>query len=238
MKHCSRTTPRTIVREATDTIRSCGTFNDDCAGYRSGQRDVAQGRLCKSLAATFVAVVSKPSCEYGLRCRVWRGRLFVIPKYFDALLDAEADDRRRTEFAMAACSSVLKNSRTPFFPEFTDHSYDHINQVLRAAASLVPDEVISLGVLTSTDASFLSVGVLLHDLAMHLTPDGFAQLIRPRTGGLSLPWVMSTGRGFGQTSCLKQSISTKFNSWSCLVDRRQLVRQISSQTYGPMSIGS
>src|SRR5690349_17359702 len=62
-----------------------------------------------------------------------------------------------------------------FFPEFTDHGVKHIQGVLDATAELLTPEAREL--LTPQDVAVLTIGVLLHDAAMHLTADGFLALI-------------------------------------------------------------
>lgn len=63
------------------------------------------------------------------------------------------------------------------FPEFTDHGVTHFQRVLYAADALLTPE--SRDLLTAQDTAVLTIAVLLHDAAMHLTPDGF--LARSRT---------------------------------------------------------
>jgi molecular chaperone HtpG len=67
------------------------------------------------------------------------------------------------------------NSKTPFFPEYTDHSWRHVTQTMAAASSLIRDE--AWPVTTPADAAILIFAVLLHDCGMHLTEDGFLALI-------------------------------------------------------------
>jgi molecular chaperone HtpG len=63
----------------------------------------------------------------------------------------------------------------PFFPEYTDHGPRHIADVLRTIDGIIPDE--SLPYISPVDAGVLIVAVLLHDVGMHLTEDGFRSLI-------------------------------------------------------------
>lgn len=70
----------------------------------------------------------------------------------------------------------LDANTTVFFPEYTDHSFTHLNEVLATAESIITDE--SWSTITSEDVSAMIVSVLLHDCAMHLTEDGFYSLIK------------------------------------------------------------
>lgn len=54
-----------------------------------------------------------------------------------------------------------------FFPEYTDHSYRHIQYVLETANNLMPNE--TLDILTKNDVFILCLSILFHDLGMHIT---------------------------------------------------------------------
>jgi molecular chaperone HtpG len=69
--------------------------------------------------------------------------------------------------------------RPTFFPDYTDHSVQHIQEVLETAVSLIRDE--AWPALTPGDAAVLVLSTLLHDSAMHLTREGFLALVRPGT---------------------------------------------------------
>ena len=70
----------------------------------------------------------------------------------------------------------IAQPRPTFFPEYTDHGPEHLSSVLSTASSLIPDP--AWRVVTPSDAAILALAVLLHDAAMHLTPDGFCHLAR------------------------------------------------------------
>lgn len=72
-----------------------------------------------------------------------------------------------------------------FFPEFTDHGPQHVESVLQTASALISKSAARL--LAPTDAAVLVLATLLHDVAMHLTADGFLALLdgpRDRIGDL------------------------------------------------------
>ena len=82
-------------------------------------------------------------------------------------------------FTLASVSNLkpwLDANTTVFFPEYTDHSFIHLNEVLATAASIITDE--SWDTITPEDVSAMIISVLLHDCAMHITEDGFYSLIR------------------------------------------------------------
>ena len=69
--------------------------------------------------------------------------------------------------------------RPAFFPDYTDHSVQHVNEVLETAVSLVRDEAWEA--FSPGDAAVLVLATLLHDSAMHLTREGFEALMHPET---------------------------------------------------------
>jgi molecular chaperone HtpG len=71
------------------------------------------------------------------------------------------------------------------FPEYTDHGVTHFQRVLDAAAELLTLETESL--LTVEDFAVLTIAVLLHDAAMHTTPEGFLALIDHARPGPLIP---------------------------------------------------
>jgi hypothetical protein len=71
----------------------------------------------------------------------------------------------------------LGRNDMPFFPEYTDHGPDHILRVITTADSLIHDSAWDL--FSANDAGVLVLAILLHDIAMHLTPESFLNLISP-----------------------------------------------------------
>ncbi|MRS17957.1 hypothetical protein GJV08_02155 [Enterobacteriaceae bacterium RIT692] len=72
----------------------------------------------------------------------------------------------------------IADNKLIFFPDYTDHGTNHIQEVLNTVCSIITDE--SWEVLTSHDASAICISILLHDCAMHLTEDGFYNLINDK----------------------------------------------------------
>jgi len=82
-----------------------------------------------------------------------------------------------------------------FFPDYTDHGADHINEVLRCEVSLVPAAIWSQSRPSSNprplwdiDAAVTIGATLLHDIAMHLHQKGFLELVAKDTRFEPLPW--------------------------------------------------
>lgn len=90
---------------------------------------------------------------------------------------------------------ILADNKLPFFPDYTDHGTDHINRVLASEVELVPDEVWRHSerdsrprLLGEADAAVLIGATLLHDIAMHLRPAGFLELVGEDSRFRPLPW--------------------------------------------------
>ena len=98
---------------------------------------------------------------------------------------------------------ILDDKQMPFFPSYTDHSGEHIHQVLQAEADLIPAEVWERcktkepqqRLLRPEDAAVLIGGTLLHDIAMHLHPDGFLELVGANSRFQPLPWFKDEQQG-------------------------------------------
>lgn len=106
-----------------------------------------------------------------------------IPDRLGKLLERDQGLDGAVKSAIARFEPWIKHSHLPFFPEYTDHGLDHLEQILATASSLIRDEAWT--VLTPADASVLILAVLLHDSAMHLSEHGFVAL-------LNEPWRSRT----------------------------------------------
>src|SRR5713226_2580136 len=96
-----------------------------------------------------------------------------------------------TELTLLAYDEWLPTSSMPFFPEYTDHRVQHINEVLQTADLLIPDE--SLKHLSEKDISTLALATLFHDVALHIEIDGFRRLVSGATNHVSLPHFAEQG---------------------------------------------
>ncbi len=98
---------------------------------------------------------------------------------------------------------ILDDKQMPFFPSYTDHSAEHVTQVLQAEVDLIPAKVWELcksneppqRLLRPEDAAVLIGGTLLHDIAMHLHPDGFLELVSENSRFQPLPWFKDEQQG-------------------------------------------
>lgn len=98
-----------------------------------------------------------------------------IPSRLAELLRKNQSLAAGVEGSFADFSEWINNSFLPFFPDYTDHSSSHIEEVLATSSSLIRDEAWEF--LTPQDAAALATATLLHDCAMHLSEDAFVALV-------------------------------------------------------------
>lgn len=77
--------------------------------------------------------------------------------------------------SIAKFTPWFSDNKLVFFPEYTDHGVNHLQEVLNTSSSIITDE--SWELLSPQDAAAIVIGTLLHDCAMHLSEDGFYHLI-------------------------------------------------------------
>jgi molecular chaperone HtpG len=99
----------------------------------------------------------------------------TLPAFFEERLRT-APHKHVVQKALENFSDWFRPSRLPFFPDYTDHGIQHMEQVLETAAKLIPDTARPH--FSGADAAALILAVLFHDSALHLTEAGFHQLIK------------------------------------------------------------
>ena len=97
---------------------------------------------------------------------------------------------------------ILSDNKLLFFPDYTDHGPDHVNRVLRSEVELIPKGVWKNStndsdprLLCDADAAVIIAATLLHDIAMHLRPPGFLQLVSRDSRFKPLPWFSANQEG-------------------------------------------
>lgn len=101
------------------------------------------------------------------------------PKQLKVKLAGDRNLRSAVDALIVDFEPWFRNSNLPFFPDYTDHGINHVEDVLTSAASLVSDA--AWGSVTAQDAGMLIIAALLHDCALHLTEDGFIALVTGQT---------------------------------------------------------
>jgi molecular chaperone HtpG len=101
--------------------------------------------------------------------------MIVIPSKFKKLLEKNSELNGVIESTIYEFNIWFEDNKLEFFPEYSDHGVNHINQVLNASESIITDE--SWEHITSEDVFILILSILVHDCAMHLNSDNFIYLI-------------------------------------------------------------
>ncbi|MEZ8110214.1 ATP-binding protein [Vibrio splendidus] len=99
----------------------------------------------------------------------------LIPQNFSEKLTLNLDKRSLVTNCTQNVTPWLTPNNAIFFPEYTDHGFTHLNEVLLSSDGLITD--IAKQYLTSEDAAAIVISTILHDCAMHMTIDGFYTLI-------------------------------------------------------------
>jgi molecular chaperone HtpG len=108
-----------------------------------------------------------------------------IPKLLSERINADYQVASIVNGAIARFAPWVANSQIPFFPEYTDHSLTHVEDVLRTSIELATADALDR--ISNKDAATLVLAVCLHDCAMHLTEDGFFSLVRPDSAWRAVP---------------------------------------------------
>jgi hypothetical protein len=98
-----------------------------------------------------------------------------LPPRIDALVSLDHGLKSLVLRALSIIEPWTLDNSTVFFHEYTDHSLKHLNEVLLTAEGLISDE--SWAHLTAEDGAIIILSVLLHDCALHISEDGFYNLI-------------------------------------------------------------
>jgi len=118
-----------------------------------------------------------------------------FPRLLKQLLE-ESDLQAPLQAFVNKVALILSDNQLPFFPDYTDHSIEHVNRVLQFEVDeLVPQEVWENSrkdskprLFGGADAVVLIGATLLHDIAMHLREKGFLELVSPDSRFQPLPW--------------------------------------------------
>jgi molecular chaperone HtpG len=111
-----------------------------------------------------------------------------FPEFLSTLIESDHQVSAIVNGALSKFAPWVGNSQMPLFPEYTDHSITHIEDVIRTAVDLATD--LARDLISVKDAAILVLAICLHDCAMHLTEDGFLSLVR-----VNSPWHPITAFG-------------------------------------------
>lgn len=98
-----------------------------------------------------------------------------LPPKFKEILEKDEKFSLQVKNVIEPYSDILKLNGMEFFPEYTDHSINHIEEVLQTAEMLIPDNIFEK--LTPEDIGVMVISVVLHDIGMHTSADMFKNMI-------------------------------------------------------------
>ena len=108
----------------------------------------------------------------------------TLPKRFEKIIKTNQEIHGAIKTALHLFSQWLYTNQLVFFPEYTDHGVNHVQDVLNTADSILRDS--SLDILTPEDIYVLTSSILLHDCAMHISKAGLKDLINKEIYSSSL----------------------------------------------------
>jgi molecular chaperone HtpG len=120
-----------------------------------------------------------------------RERWMKIPNRLSSLLETNDNLNGAVLQTIGSFRPWFEDNKLVFFPEYTDHGPKHIQEVFETTESLISES--SWPLLRSEDVATLILGIIPHDCAMHLSEDGFLELINDKSrpldeGFRDKPW--------------------------------------------------
>ena len=91
-----------------------------------------------------------------------------------------------------SCEKIMQGSGMRFFQGYTNHDFEHINEILKTYLELIPEGSFQERIFNEKDISLLIGATLLHDIGMHLEKDGFLELVDEKTKFRPLNWYNQT----------------------------------------------
>lgn len=101
--------------------------------------------------------------------------IISLPQKFEDILVKNENALSLVRQVIKPYSVILKSNRMEFFPEYTDHSINHVEEVLKTAEMLIPDDIFVK--LTPEDIGVMVISVALHDIGMQTSADMFKNMI-------------------------------------------------------------
>lgn len=101
-----------------------------------------------------------------------------IPPPFKDIIEKNQKLNGIVNYTLSQYDTILRENNLYFFEEYTDHGIKHIESVLNSTISIIPNETLDNFLKNdSTSISVYTLATILHDIGMHITPEGFYSLI-------------------------------------------------------------
>jgi len=99
-----------------------------------------------------------------------------LPEKFQEKLKTVQDLHGIVLSTAAGFGELLVDNKLYFFEEYTDHGVKHIESILVSTSNLVTEKTFD-NILSGKDIGSFILSTILHDIAMHITLEGFNQLL-------------------------------------------------------------
>lgn len=101
--------------------------------------------------------------------------MIIIPERLEQKLSDNKEMLSIVWETITEFKPIIEANKLEFFPDYTDHGVLHINKVLKIVDMLIPGDFFEK--LTGNDIGAIILAAVLHDLGMHISYDGFNELV-------------------------------------------------------------
>ncbi len=98
-----------------------------------------------------------------------------IPIKLEEILKCDQEKHGIVLKTISDFEKILKANNMEFFPDYTDHGINHVENVLFSIQSLITEDSFEL--LNSMDITIIILATVAHDIGMHISHPGFLKLI-------------------------------------------------------------
>jgi hypothetical protein len=110
----------------------------------------------------------------------------IIPAEFKTILDKSPGLIAIVSETTFIYKHILEENKLFFFEEYTDHGINHINSVLEFSSKLIRKRTYAILEKSPRSIAWYILSVILHDLGMHLTNEGFCLLLNGKNDDIRI----------------------------------------------------
>lgn len=110
----------------------------------------------------------------------------IIPAEFKTILDKSSGLVATVSETISVYKNILEENKLFFFEEYTDHGIKHINSVLEFSSKLIRKRTYAILEKSPRSIAWYVLSVILHDLGMHLTNEGFYLLLNGKNDDIKI----------------------------------------------------
>lgn len=102
----------------------------------------------------------------------------IIPQKLSNLIQGITDEVSASiGSSISSVAPILLRNEAPFFPDYTDHGIQHINNVLQTCELIINED--AWNIFTREDTAVLILAAIAHDLGMLVSTETFKILVAP-----------------------------------------------------------